>query len=117
MQLFITINNFVHDFAAAMWLASIIAVTFLQRQNEGKVREVSFILLGLVKTYVKILVASIVLIILTGVARTSMYNYLAKQTAVHTYAVAAKHVLLVGLAVVSVVYVLKVVKKWTITEK
>lgn len=117
MQLFITINNFVHDFAAAMWLASIVVVVLLRRQNEGKVRDVSFILLALVKTYVKILVASIVLIMLTGVVRTSTYNYSAKQSAVHTYAVALKHVLLISLAVVSVVYVLKVVKKWTATEK
>jgi len=112
VPLFLTLNGFIHDFASAMWVVSIIIVYFLRRKVFGRQKEVSMDLLDLAKLFRLILVGSIVVIFLTGVVRTIAYNYFVKQTTVHTYAVIGKHIILISLAVLSFVYVWGAIGKW-----
>ncbi len=111
-SLFVTLNNLVHDFASAMWVASIVIVYVLGRKSQSVPREVSLILLDLAKLFRIVLVGSIMVIFLTGVGRTIAYNYFTQQTSIHTYAVLGKHVILLLAATISVVYVWKVIGKW-----
>ncbi len=112
IPLFLTLNNFVHDFAAAMWVASIVVIYFLRKKVQGVQREVSVSLLELARLFRAVLVTSVVVIFLTGVGRTIFYNYFREQTAIHTFAVVGKHIILMLLAVLSFAYVWKVIGKW-----
>lgn len=112
VSLVLTFNNFFHDFAAAMWVASILIVYFLNKQASGKQKETSSALLELAKLFRKILVASVGVIFATGVLRTITYNFFIKQATIHTYSVLGKHFVLILLAILSFVYVWRVIGQW-----
>uniref|UniRef100_A0A7C2IWP4 Copper resistance protein D domain-containing protein n=1 Tax=Ammonifex degensii TaxID=42838 RepID=A0A7C2IWP4_9THEO len=113
VPLLLTINNFLHDFAAAMWVAAVVSILILRRQNNNQTREVSRILLRLVKTYANILFLSLASVFVTGILRATTYNYLTEQSTIHTYAVGAKHAVLLTLAGLSIVFARNTIKRWS----
>lgn len=108
----LTLNNFIHDFFSAMWVASVLIIYWLYKRAMVKQKEVSQEMLELARLFRRVLVASIVMIFFTGVFRTIAYNYFTKQTAVHTSAVIGKHIILILLAIFSLFYVWTVIRNW-----
>lgn len=112
IPLVLAVNNFVHDFASGMWVASIVVIYIMRRKGREVQKEVSRSFMDLVKLFAFILLASIAVIILTGPARIIAYNTYMGPTVTYTSALVTKHVILISLAVLSVAYVWIIIKKW-----
>jgi uncharacterized membrane protein len=66
------INAYVHDFASALWLVTVLVIYWTNRFNPPAGSEDFF--LGFKKEFFYIGVASLIVIVLTGIGRTLLYE-------------------------------------------
>jgi uncharacterized membrane protein len=69
---FVILNGFIHDFAAGIWLAAIMAITMLHRAHSGHAEIIS-VINALERNFLWVSVAAMVLIMATGAGRTFTY--------------------------------------------
>jgi len=70
-KVLVVVNVFVHDFASALWLATILAVYWIERAASSP--GVEEILFGLKKEFFFFGIGSLVVTLLTGAVRTLTY--------------------------------------------
>lgn len=117
MGAIIIINNFIHDFAAGVWLAGTILILLLSKEAE-KGKKSSEFTVFFKNVFIKfswVIIISIVIVILGGVIRLLTYKYYAATNPFAGQKVAllvAKHILLVSLVAVSIYILRRLSKKW-----
>lgn len=97
-KLAIVTNGFLHDFAAGLWLASIVTVALLHDAHPGAEAALA-VLSGLERKFFWVSVASMATILATGAGRTFTYvdNWYGQDAeAARRRALVVKHVVLLA---------------------
>lgn len=110
---FITINAFIHDFASAFWAVGIYLIWYFNRDlKEDYSKEVKQYLYSLIKKFIRFIIISIIVIIITGSIRTLLDFFILERTETYLIILIIKHILLISAAGISFIYIYNVKKKW-----
>lgn len=97
LDILLTVNNFLHDFASGLWLASLLVlyllVKYSKEANSGKV--VARILQRIFNFIFVLLLTSLVIIILSGAIRLLTYDYYTTRVVTMTFGL-TERTLLIG---------------------
>lgn len=117
MDTLIVVNNFIHDFAAALWLGGMLLIIILSGEvkREGASAPIRKFFLQTTKKFSQIIVVSTVVIFLSGVIRTFTYRYYAGPmdfAATRINALIIKHIILIILVALTFYIKQRLVQKW-----
>lgn len=101
MSVLVVVNNFIHDFAAAIWLGSFLLLLFFYLESQklpagSKDENVQQFLARVAGRFSWLIIISIVIIFLSGVGRTLTYPAGLGRTRI--IALIGKHIFLLSLA-------------------
>lgn len=102
------LNGFAHDFAAGIWLATVVAIVMIHRMHDGQAGEVVAVLNRLERTFFWYSIAAMVVIMATGAGRTFTYVdnwYGPDAEKVRRRMLVVKHVILFSVFIASYLFV------------
>lgn len=117
----IVVNNFIHDFAAGLWLTSMILLTLFSNEAEKKLnnRDVVELFKIILKKFSFVIWASILGLIIGGIVRLLTYKYYSGYVPTvgdlgskKIELLIFKHVILTGMVLFSLYYQIKLFKRW-----
>lgn len=117
----VVVNNFVHDFAAGLWVASIILLMFFSNEAEKRLnnRDVIELFKIILKKFSLVIWMSILGLIIGGIVRLLTYKYYSGYIPAvgdlgsrKIELLIFKHVILTAMVLFSLYYQIKLFKKW-----
>lgn len=115
MGLFILFNNFLHDFAVALWLCSVITAYFLEKEviKDGSETALKF-LLKIYKKWTGVFWISLIVIFITGIIRAvsySRFEWIESAGNLQVGILIFKHILFTVVVITGIVYWIRLGKR------